>query len=168
MKSTIAVILLVAASYNAAHAQDMIKGLPITISLVPKSAKQPNLKLKDGSGISLKYEEAEGIRVILSKNGKQTDFCDPFFDTKLVQVGEVDIENDGKTEVVVANRSGDDAVEVILFKKAEFEVYYKEWSSFAASGTVEFPGDGSVKMYPASGSPSSFKISADGKVAGLE
>jgi hypothetical protein len=168
MRFSIILLLLVAASYGSSIAQEIIKGIPVTISLVPKSAKQPSLRLKDGSGISLKYDATEGIRVILSKNGKQTDFCDPFSNTTFVQVGETDLEKDGKTEVVVASRSSETSIEVLLFKKAEFEVYYKEWSAFTGVSSVEFPGDGTVRMYEPSGKFGTYKIEADGKVAGLE
>src|SRR5262245_6231837 len=105
MKRIILIIFLCISGTVISCAQDIIKGLPISISLVPKSAKEPRLKLKDGSGILLKYNADDGIHVILAKNGKQTDFCEPFSNTMMVQVGEVDIEKDGKPEVVVISRS---------------------------------------------------------------
>ncbi|MBX7142093.1 MAG: hypothetical protein K1X63_13520 [Chitinophagales bacterium] len=168
MKHLILLCCIVGASITSSFSQEIIKGIPVTISLIPKSAKQPSLKLKDGAGISLKYNAADGIHVLLSKNGKTSDFCDPFSNTQLVQVGETDIEKDGKTEVVVASRSSESSIEILIFKKAEFEVYYKEWSSFTGVSAVEFEGDGTVKMYEPSGKFGTFKIGADGKVAGLE
>src|SRR6266446_6368044 len=69
-KKTFFTITLIVAAITFASAQDIIKGLPLTITLVPKSAKTPNLKFKDGSGISLKYDAESGIHVLMNKNGK--------------------------------------------------------------------------------------------------
>ena len=167
MQKIILSLFILAASISVTKAQDIIKGLPITISLVPKSVKQPNLKLKDGSGIFLVYKADDGIHVILGKNGKQTDFCNPIENTKMVQVGEVDIEKDGKNEVVVANRTSATTIEILIFKKADFETMYKEWSSFTGSTAVEFPGDGTVKLYDQSGKAGVYKFEEDGKIAEL-
>src|SRR6185436_9673142 len=165
MKKTFLTLILIVAAIAFASAQDIIKGLPLTISLVPKSAKQPNLKLKDGSGISLLYKADEGIHVIMGKNGKQYDFCEPFDNTKLVQVGEVDIDKDGRPEVIVASRSSSSTIEIKIFKKPEFEIFYKEWSDFTGVSAVEFPGDGTVKLYDQTGNAGIYTFSDDGKLS---
>jgi len=164
MKQSIFILSIFVFSISVSSAQDIIKGIPLTISLVPKSAKQPNLKLKDGAGVILKYVADEGIHVILAKNGKQSDFCEPFSNTQFVQVGETDIEKDGKKEVVVASKSSSSTIDVLIFKKAEFEIFYKEWSSFSATSAVEFPGDGTVRLYDQKGKYGVYKFSDDGKI----
>jgi hypothetical protein len=165
MKQAILIAAIFFSSVLISSAQDIIKGLPVTISLVPKSAKQPGLKLKDGAGILLKYNADDGIHVILAKNGKQTDFCEPFSNTIMVQVGEVDIDKDGKPEVVVTSRSSSATIEILIFKKAEFEVNYKEWSSFTGTTAVEFPGNGTVRLYEPSGKYGTYKFTSDGKIS---
>ena len=168
MKKTSVAILLTVFSFSFISAQDLIKGLPITISLVPKSAKQPNLKLKDGSGILLVYKAESGIHVITAKNGKQSDFCDPFENAKLVQVGESDIDRDGKPEVIVASKTSSETIEVKVFKKADFETLYKPWSAFTGVAAVEFPGDGTVKLYDKTGNAGRYKFGEDGKITELQ
>ncbi|MEO5673504.1 MAG: hypothetical protein ABIQ74_02555 [Chitinophagales bacterium] len=165
MKKVLISLLLITITTKVALSQDIIKGLPITISLVPKSAKQPNLKLKDGSGIFLVYKSEEGIHVIMGKNGKQYDFCDPIDNTKFVQVGEKDIENDGKPEVIVASKTSAQTIEVKVFKKADFETLYKEWTDFTGVSAVEFPGNGTVKMYDLEGNAGIYKFGEDGKIS---
>jgi len=164
MKKTL--IVISAFTFLSFHvfSQDLIKGLPISISLVPKSAKQPNLKLKDGSGVLLKYDVNDGIHVIMAKNGKQTDLCDPFANSKMVQVGQVDIENDGKPEIVVASQTSSTTIQVLIYKKADFEVNYQPWSHFSGVAAVEFPGDGTVEIYDETGNFSTYKFSDDGKL----
>ena len=168
MKQLVVLFLLFLFSISVSSAQDIIKGIPVTISLVPKSAKQPVLKLKDGAGILLKYDAEVGIHVILAKNGKQTDFCEPFGNTKLVQVGEMDIEKDGKPEVVVVSESSSSTIDVLIFKKADFEINYKEWSSFSGTSAVEFPGNGTVRLYDLAGKYGTYKFTDDGKIIEAE
>ncbi|HYV95659.1 MAG TPA: hypothetical protein VE978_28045 [Chitinophagales bacterium] len=165
MKKTFFTIILLVAAISFASAQDIIKGLSYTVSLVPKSMKTPNIKFKDGSGISLKYDAESGIHVLMNKNGKQYDFCEPFFNTKLVQVGEVDIDKDGRLEIIVASRSSSSTIEIKVFKKAEFEILYKEWSDFTGVSAVEFPGNGTVKLYDQTGNAGIYTFSDDGKLS---
>ena len=165
MKKTILILLCVTASFSMVSAQDIIKGLSISISLVPKSAKQPNLKLKDGSGITLLYKAESGIHVMMGKNGKLFDFCDPFENAKLVQVGQLDIDKDGKLEVIVASKTSSETIEVKIFKKAEFEIFYKQWTEFTGVASVEFPGNGTVKLYDKEGNAGTYKFSEEGKIS---
>jgi hypothetical protein len=164
MKKLLSILAVLIVAISIASAQDIIKGLPYSISLVPKSAKTPNIKFKDGSGITLKYSADDGIQVLLNKNGKQSDFCEPFANTKLVQVGEVDIDKDGKNEIIVASRSSSSTIEVKIFKKPEFEIFYKEWSSFTGVVAVEFPGNNTVKLYDQTGNAGIYTFSDDGKI----
>ncbi len=168
MKKIFLALFLCTAALESAFSQEIIKGLPLTISLVPKSAKQPNLKLKDGSGIFLVYKPEEGIHVIMGKNGKQYDFCDPLDNTKFVQVGEKDIENDGKPEVIVASKTSAQTIEVKVFKKADFETLYKEWTDFTGVSAVEFPGNGTVNMYDLEGNAGIYKFGEDGKISEVQ
>jgi len=165
MTKALSLFILFLISIATASAQDIIKGLPLSISLVPKSSRQPNLKFKDGSGITLKYNADDGIHVIMIKNGKTYDFCDPFSNTKMVQVGEIDIEKDGRNEIVVASRSSSSTIEVKIFKKPEFEILYTEWSNFTGVTAIEFPGDGTVKLYDQTGNAGVYKFGEDGKLA---
>jgi hypothetical protein len=159
------VFFLIASSYSISSAQDIIKGLPYTISLVPKSMKTPNIKFKDGSGIILKYNAESGIQVLMNKNGKQYDFCESFANTKMVQVGEVDIDKDGRLEIIVASRSSSSTIEIKVFKKPEFEILYKEWSDFSGVTAVEFPGNNTVKLYDQTGNAGTYTFGDDGKLA---
>jgi len=164
MKKAILILFSIVSSFSLVSAQDIIKGLNISISLVPKSAKQPNLKLKDGSGITLIYKGESGIHVMMGKNGKLYDLCDPFENAKMVQVGESDIDKDGRLEVIVASRTSSETIEVKVFKKAEFEIFYKEWSEFTGVASIEFPGNGTVKLYDKEGNAGKYKFGEDGKI----
>jgi hypothetical protein len=166
MQHAVILLLLLVTGSQVTYSQDLIKGFPLTISLVPKSAKQPNLRLKDGSGITLKNVGTEGLHVVMNKNGKTFDLLDPFTNTSFVQVGETDIEKDGRNEIVIASKNAEGSVDVFIFKKAEFEVFYKEWANFSAPVAVEFPGNGSVKFYDKVGSFSSLRFTGDGKLTG--
>ena len=168
MKKALFILLSIVSSLSIASAQDIIKGLSISISLVPKSAKQPNLKLKDGSGITLIYKAESGIHVMLGKNGKLSDFCDPYENAKMVQVGELDIDKDGKPEVIVASKTSSETIEIKIFKKAEFEILYKEWSEFTGVASVEFPGNGTVKLYDKEGNAGIYKFGENGKISEVE
>ncbi len=163
MKKTLLFISINALTFSTLFAQEIIKGIPLTISLVKKSAKQPMLKLKDGSGILLVYKE-DAIHVILSKNGKQTDFCDPMENALMIQVAEVDIEKDGKPEVVIASKTSAESMEIKVFKKADFETLYMEWSVFTSVASVEFPGNNTVKLYDKEGNAGVYKFSEEGKI----
>ena len=50
--------------------------------------------------------------MLMSKNGKQYDLCDPVANATMVQVGETDIEKDGKPEIVVASKTSKETIEV--------------------------------------------------------
>jgi hypothetical protein len=168
MKKTIFILFCIVWSSSIVSAQDIIKGLGVSVSLVPKSAKQPNLKLKDGSGITLIYKAESGIHVMMGKNGKLFDFCDPYENIKMVQVGELDIDKDGKPEVIVAGKTSSETIEVKIFKKAEFEIFYKEWSEFTGVASIEFPGNGTVKLYDKEGNAGTYKFSEEGKITEVE
>ena len=168
MKQTILILFCIVSPFSIVSAQDIIRGLGTSISLVPKSAKQPNLKLKDGSGIILIYKAESGIHVMMGKNGKLFDFCDPYDNAKMVQVGELDIDKDGKPEVIVASKTSSETIEVKIFKKAEFEIFYKEWSDFTGVASIEFPGNGTVKLYDKEGNAGKYKFGEDGKISEIE
>ena len=168
MKKPILILFCIASSFSLVSGQDIIKGLSISVSLVPKSAKQPNLKLKDGSGITLLYKAESGIHVMMGKNGKLFDFCDPFENAKMVQVGEVDIDKDGKPEIIVASRTSSETMEAKIFKKADFETLYKEWTHFTGVASLEFPGNGTVKLYDKEGNAGIYKFMENGKISEVE
>lgn len=168
MKKTLFLLFCIVSSFSIVSAQDIIKGLSISISLVPKSAKQPNLKLKDGSGITLLYKAETGIHVVMGKNGKLFDFCEPYKNAKMVQVGELDIDKDGRLEVIVASKTSSETIEAKVFKKAEFEIFYKEWSNFTGVASLEFPGNGTVKLYDKEGNAGIYKFSEDGKISEIQ
>lgn len=165
MKKITLLLLLLSTSALIVNAQDIIKGLPYSISLVAKSSKQPTVRLKDGSGITLRYTAEAGFTVMMGKNGKSFEFTDPMPNAKFVQAAEVDIDKDGKMEVVIASRTSSETIEIKVFKKPEFEIFYKEWSSFTGVTSVEFPGDGTFKLYDKEGNAGTYKFDEEGKIA---
>ncbi len=152
------------ATVNTTFSQEIIKGLKNTVSLVQKSAKIPSIKNKDGSTIVLRYKESEGLMVTMGKNGKNSDFSGPFPNALMVQVGEMDIDKDGKLEILVGSRTSPESVEVEIHKKAEFEIFYKLWSTLTGFDSFEFTGDGHIKLYDTKGNFGLYTIMEDGKL----
>ena len=160
------IILFIALLFvtKLSFSQEIIRGLVNTASLVKKSQKLPSIKNKDGSTIVLAYKEETGLQVNMSKNGKQFAFCDPYFNALMVQVGEFDIDKDGRMEILVGARTTSESVEVQIYKKPEFETLYKLWTTFTGVQSFEFPGDGTVKMYDMSNNFGRYKITDEGKL----
>ena len=167
MKGLLIGVSLLIASVSLSTAQDLIKGLPKTVTLVKKSSLRPSMPLKDGSTIGLVNKPETGMHVILSKNGKTTDFCDPMQNALSGQIGEVDIEKDGRLDVVVVTKTSPQTIDIKIFKKPEFETLYQLWSSFTGVSSVEFPGNGTVKLYDLEGKAGIYKLSEDGKITEL-
>lgn len=140
----------------AAHAQsnwpqlDIIKGVTVTNGLMMPSARMPVVHLQDGSLIQLIYKKDSGITVTMLKNGKVTRF-DQTWPGLYVQVAEQDIDGDKKPEVLVAYRDTANRYKIDIFKKPDFEYFFKLWYTFTGKGFAEFPGDGSVKMIETGG-----------------
>jgi hypothetical protein len=100
----------------------------------------------------------------MGKNGKNFAVCDPFPNALMVQVGEADIDKDGKPEILVGVRTTAQSVELQIYKKAEFEIFYKLWTSFTGVHSFEFTGDGNIRLYDMSGNFGLYKIMDDGKL----
>lgn len=136
---------------NAVQAQsnwpqlDIIQGVKVTNGLMMPSARMPVLHLQDGSVIQLIYKKDSGITIKMLKNGKITQF-DKTWPGLYVQVTEQDIDGDKKPEVLVACRDTANHYKIDIFKKPDFEYFFKLWNTVEGKGLVEFPGDGSVKM----------------------
>jgi hypothetical protein len=164
MKKIMVVACLFFLISKVSFAQEIIKGVTNSVSLVKKSAKLPSIRNKDGSTIVLAYKESEGLMVTMAKNGKSFLFCNSFPNASMVQVCETDMDKDGKPEIIVGARTSPESVEAQVYKKAEFETMYKLWSSFTGVQSFEFPGDGTVKLYDKNGNFGVFKILEDGQL----
>ncbi len=160
----LSILFVLSFAANVTFSQEIIKGLKNTVSLVQKSAKLPSIKNKDGSTIVLSYKETEGLMVTMGKNGKNSVFSGPFPNALMVQVGEMDIDNDGKPEILVGTRTSAEAVEVEIYKKAAFEIFYKLWSTLTGFNSFEFTGDGHIKLYDMKGNFGLYTIMEDGKL----
>ena len=158
------ITLILFSSIQYSFSQDILKGIPNTASLVKKSAKTPSIKNKDGSTIVLSYKESDGLMVMMGKNGKSFPFAGPFPNGLMVQVGELDIEKDGKPEILVGVRTSPESVEVEIYKKADFEIQYKLWTTLTGVQSFEFLGDGTVRLYDMHGNFGLFKILDDGRL----
>ncbi|MBA3648123.1 MAG: hypothetical protein H0W62_06165 [Chitinophagales bacterium] len=161
MKKIILLLVIATAYYKGATAQEIIKGLTNTASLIPKSQRVPSIKNKDGSTLVLSYAAGTGIKVMIGKNGKNNLFCDPFQTASMVQVGEKDVDGDGKQELLVGSRDSA-KVNVMLYKKADFESEYKYWTTVHGENSVEFPGDGSVKLHDFQADGTTYKFGPSG------
>jgi hypothetical protein len=144
-------------------AQDIIQGAGNNISVVRLSEKKPTIRLHDGSAITLSYVANKGIFVTLSKNGKASDLCSPFPDASMVQVAESDIDHDGKLEILVGSRSADgNTIQILIYKKAEFETLYKIWTTLNGEQSIKFNGDGTATFISNSGQGMDYVIEKDG------
>lgn len=158
---------LIACTHNSARAQsnwpqlDIIEGEKVTNGLMMPSARMPVIHLQDGSVVQLIYKKDSGITVTMLKNGKITRF-DKTWPGLYVQVVEQDIDGDKKPEVLVAYRDTANHYKIDIFKKPDFEYFYKLWNTVTGKGFVEFPGDGSVKMLE-SGETEVKKLDGSGK-----
>lgn len=141
---------------NVARAQsnwpqlDIIKGVTVTNGLMMPSARMPVIHFQDGSYIQLIYKKDSGITIIMMKNGKISRF-DKTWPGLYVQVAQQDIDGDKKPEILIAYRDTANSYKIDIFKKPDFEYFYKLWDTVSGKGFVEFPGDGSVKMIESGG-----------------
>lgn len=164
MKVLLIALITMVMTTQISVGQEIIRGVTNTVSLVKKSAKLPSIKNKDGSTIVLSYKEPDGLKVMMGKNGKNFPLCEPFPNALMVQVAETDIDSDGKLEILVGARTSTETVEIIIYKKPDFETLYKPWASFTGVQSFEFPGNGQVKLYDMKGKAGLFSITADGKL----
>ena len=164
MKSffSISILVLTATFSFAQTTANIVVGPTNSISLVQKSMKLPSIKFKDGSTIVLRYEAEVGIHAEMYKNGKNFDVVEPFADAKFVQVCEVDIDKDDKTEIVIASRTTADQFTIQILRKPEFETDWTLWSTITGQSTCDFPGDNTVNVYTIDGTKSSLRFNEDG------
>lgn len=160
---TISALFLILVSFQI-HSQTavIIQGPVNTISLVKKSSKLPTIKMKDGSTIALRYDVTDGIHAEMYKNGKNFDLVEPFGAATLVQICEVDIDKDGRTEFVIGARTAADQFTIQIFRKPEFETEWTLWSTLSGQSYCEFSGDNTVKVYTLDGSVSTLRFNEDG------
>lgn len=140
----------------------IIQGTTNTINLVKKSSKLPSIKLKDGSTIVLRYDLTDGIHAEMYKNGKNFDLVEPFAAATFVQISEVDIDKDGKNEIVIGARTSADQFTVQILRKPEFETEWMVWSTVTGQSYCEFPGDNTIKVFTLDGTGSILKFFEDG------
>jgi len=152
-------ILLTAFSYS--HAQEIISGVKNCDFLLKGSKKIAQIKLKDGSALLIQNKEGK-MTFTLLKNGKETDIIESSPDYTYGQACESDIDGDGKQDLLIGARQSESSFEVFIFKKAEFEVDYKLFTTINGQDHCEFPGDKTVKIYSEDLTLSHLKFKADG------
>jgi hypothetical protein len=161
MKKLIFLTVLLFLSFNQLQAQEIIKGAKNTAFLLKGSRALPQVKFKEGFTITIKNEEDGSMSFTDTKNGK--DF--PLFkevSATYGQVAELDVENDGKNEIVAGYRTSPNEFTVYIYKKAQFETDYKQWSTVRGQGYCEFPGNGTVKVYDKNGNGKVLRFGDDG------
>jgi hypothetical protein len=160
MKKILAFTILFSAILINTQAQDIIKGVRNQAILVKGSRALPMVKFKDGQMVSITNTD-EGMSFTMTKNGKITPLFDPV-DAKFGQIAEVDVEGDGKMEIVTAYRLTDGDFTLNIFKKPDYEFEYKLWSTINGKAYAEFPQNGTVKLYTKEGNISVMKFDSEG------
>ena len=89
MKKFFFFLLFPALSFAQVNNIPCFKGITNQISIVKKSAATPTCKFKDGSEIKL-WNDDNGIKVTMNKNGETWDFLEQNTDAIYAQVGEFD------------------------------------------------------------------------------
>lgn len=149
------------------NAQEIIKGPKNTTGLKKGSSALPQVRFKTGEMVMMKNTE-DGMNFDLIKNGKTTALFDPCLDCVYGQTSEFDIDGDGKTEVLVGSRLTLETFEVKIYKKAEFEVDYKLFSTINGQDHCAFLGDNTVKIYTLELKAAHLKFKSDGSWIVLE
>ncbi len=152
---------------SISNAQEIIKGPKNTSFLKKGSSAFPQVRFKTGEMIMMKNTE-EGMNFEMVKNGKTTTMVDPCFDCVFGQTSEFDIDNDGKTEVLIGSRMTPEIFEVKIYKKAEFEVDYKIFTTINGQDHCEFVGDNTVKIFSIDLKAAHLKFKSDGTWIVLE
>ncbi len=161
MKKILFAFIISFSAVSFTQAQEIIKGVKNSDFLLKGSRKMTQVKLKDGSALLIQNNEGQMIFKLI-KNGKETEMLKPSPDYIYGQVSEFDIDGDGKPEMLIAYRSAPAAFEVHIYKKAEFEVDYKLFTTINGQDHCEFPGDNTVKIYAEDLTMSHLKFKADG------
>jgi hypothetical protein len=143
------------------QAQEIIKGQKNTVFLLKGSRAMPEVKFKEGFSILLKNEDDGTMSFTNIKNGKEFPLFKPVNAT-YGQVAELDVESDGKNEIVAGYRTGPQEFTVFIYKKAQFETDFKLWSTVRGQSYCEFPGNGSVKVYDKTGAFKTLWFGDDG------
>lgn len=167
MNKNIFIILVLLAFTSSINAQQIITGAKNTAILKKGSVALPQVRYKSGEMIMMKNTE-EGMNFDLIKNGKTTAMFDPCVDCVFGQAAEFDINGDGKTEVLLGTRMTPETFEVKIYKKAEFEVDYKLFTTINGQDHCEFAGDNTVKIFATDLKVAHLKFKSDGSWIVLE
>ncbi len=159
-KKSFLFFLLISISYSN-YGQQIITGVKNFTILKKGSSALPQTRFKTGEMVMMKNLE-EGMNFDLIKNGKATPLIDPCVDCIFGQSAELDIDGDGKTEVLIGSRITPETFEVKIFKKAEFEVDYKLFTTINGQDHCEFAGDNTVKIFTTDLKVAHLKFKSDG------
>ena len=147
--------------------QEIIKGTKNTSILKKGSSALPQVRFKTGEMVMMKNTE-EGMNFDLIKNGKTSPMMEPCIDCVFGQTSEFDIDADGRTEVLIGSRLTPETFEVKIFKKTEFEVEYKLFTTLNGQDHCEFAGDNTVKIFTTDLKIAQLKFKSDGSWIVLE
>lgn len=131
------------------------------------SSALPQTRFKTGEMVMMK-NSSEGMNFDLIKNGKTTPLFPPCIDCIFGQSAEFDIDGDGKTEILIGSRLTPETFEVKIYKKAEFEVEYKLFTTINGQDHCQFIGDNTVKIYTTDLKFAHLKFKSDGSWIVLE
>jgi hypothetical protein len=167
MQKLFSIIIILIFHSVGVNAQQIITEVKNTVILKKGSVALPQVRYKTGEMVMMKNTE-EGMNFYLIKNGKTTAMFDPCVDCIFGQVAEIDIDGDGKTEVLLGTRMSTETFEVKIYKKAEFEVDYKLFTTINGQDHCEFSGDNTVKIYTSDLKVAHLKFKSDGSWIVLE
>lgn len=162
MKKIFVLALVLATAVASTQAQDIIRGVRNQGILVKGSRALPAVKFKEGMMVSLSNTD-DGMAFNMTKNGKVTPLFDPV-DAKIGQAAEVDVDGDGKMEILAGYRNTDNDFTLNIYKKPEYEFDYKLWATVNGNAYAEFPQNGTVKLHTKEGAVSLMKFDSEGKL----
>ncbi|GDX51839.1 hypothetical protein LBMAG27_08860 [Bacteroidota bacterium] len=149
------------------YGQQIITGVKNFNILKKGSSSIPQTRFKTGEMVMMKNSD-EGMNFDIIKNGKTTPLIDPCTDCIFGQTAELDIDGDGKTEVLIGTRLTPETFEVKIYNKAEFEVDYKLFTTINGQDHCEFIGDNTVKIFTTDLKIAHLKFKSDGSWVVLE
>ena len=149
------------------YGQQIITGVKNFTILKKGSSALPQTRFKTGEMVMIKNSD-EGMNFDIIKNGKTTSLIPPCVDCIFGQSAEVDIDGDGKTEVLIGTRLTAETFEVKIYYKEEFDVEYKLFTTINGQDHCEFSGDNTVKIYTTDLKVAHLKFKSDGTWIVLE
>jgi hypothetical protein len=163
MKKILFSFSLILVVISQVNAQEIIKMAKNQVFLVKGSRAMPQIKYKAGITITLENKE-DGMNFTVTKNGKNYPLFDPVSIATYGQLAEVDLESDGKTEIVAGYRNSPNDFIVNVYHKPEYELDYKLLCTFTGQGTCEFLPNREVKITAKDGTSKVLVIDSEGIV----